>query len=607
MTSATGCAENSSPTSARRDDHAACVAARVGLSVAPMPIEESFTKSLFYGAIPEEMVFPFPEPTAPERDHATLLLDRVRDLGRRAVDPGRIDRESRVPAETLDALRRAGIFGLNIPQAYGGAGLSTSGQARVIQELAALDGSLAMMVTAHGLRAANAVLLFGTDAQRTRWLPAMARGETLGAFALAEVGAGSDAGSIRTQATLKPGGVWVLEGAKSWVTNGAHAGLAVVIARTTERSQHARPRLTAFVLEPGDGWTLGDDPPKLGIRGASAPSLQLAGARVTSDRVLGEVGRGFKVAMETQSRGRIGLAATCVGSARKLVRLSLERATTRSAFGRSIAEFGLVKDKLARMMAETWAMESMVYLTTGIADAKVPDWSLESAMCKVFASEALWRIASEAVQVAGGAGISQLEPWERMLRDARVYLLLEGTNETLRAYIALAGLQGPSRQLSEVARAMREPIKGFGLMYDFAIQRARTALGRERVSRAHASLRRESAMLEEHVGALARGADKVLRRHGKDIAEMQYTQRRLADIATDLFALTAVVARCSRAIERKGESGARREADLTAAFANMADRRLRANLAAFDANDDELLKGIASQACADGAYSFDVL
>lgn len=307
--------------------------------------------------------------------------------------------------------------------------------------------------------------------------------------------------------------------------------------------------------------------------------------------------------MEVLSRGRVGLAAGCVGAARRLVRMSLERATSRSAFGRSIAEFGLIKDKLARMMTETWAMESMVYLTTGIADAKVPDWSLESAMCKVFASEALWRIASEALQVAGGAGALQSDPWERMLRDARVYLLMEGTDETL-LVLALRGASGPVRQIAEVARAMREPIKGFGLMYDFAMQRARSALGRERLNRGHGTLRREVLILEDHVAALARGVDKVLRRHGKDIAEMQYTQRRLADIATDLFALSACIARCTRAIERKGESGARRESELTAAFANMADRRLKANMAAFDANDDELLKGIATQACADGAYSY---
>lgn len=569
-----------------------------------MAIEESFTKSLFYGAIPEEMVLPFPEPTAADRDHTALWVDRVRRLSG-ALDASRADREGALSPEALQALRGSGIYGMNIPQQHGGAGLPLTGQARVLQELAALDGAAAVTALVHGQLAANAVQLFGTDAQRARWLPAMARGESLGCFALTERGAGSDPGGLRTQATLRPGGVWTLEGEKVWVTNGGHAELAVVIARTTERTAHARPRLTAFMLEKADGFTVSPSPPKLGLRGTSTTALHLSGLRVTTDRVLGDVGRGYRVAMEVFSRGRAGLAAICVGVARRLVDMTLERVTARAAFGRNIAEFGMVKDKVAGMMADTWAMESMVYLTTGIADAKVPDWSLEGAMSKVFASEALWRIANDALQLAGGAGVSQDAAWERLLRDARVYQLMQGTHETLRAYVALGGLQGPSRQISDVARAMREPIKGFGLMYDFAMQRARAALGRERVNRAHPALRREVVMIEEHVLALARAVDKVLRRHGKDIAEMQFSQRRLADIATDLYALTACVARCTRALNRKGESGAQRECDLTGAFANTALARMRANLAAFDDNDDELRKGIASRACTDGAYSFE--
>lgn len=568
-----------------------------------MSIEESFTKSLFYGAIPEDMVFPFPEPTPADRDHADLLIDRVHALSS-VVDAARFDREGAISPEALAGLRASGVFGINIPQSGGGAGLPLTGQARVLQELGALDAASAVTVLAHGFLAANAIALFGNDSQRARWLPAMARGESLGSLALTERTAGSDPGALRTQATLRPGGVWTLDGEKSWVTNGGHADLAVVVARTTDARLHARPKLTAFVLERADGFTTSPSPEKLGLRGASTSTLRIEGLSVTNERLLGDVGRGFRVAMEAFSRGRVGLAAACSGAARRLVSLCIERVNARAAFGRNIAEFGMVKEKLAGMMAETWAMESTLYLTTGIADAKVPDWSLESAMSKLFASEALGRVANAAVDLAGGVGIAQGEPWERMLRDARVFQIMQGTNETLRAYVALGGLQGPSRQIAEVSRAMREPIKGFGLMYDFAIQRARTALGRERMSRCHRALRREAGIVEEGVLGIARAVDKVLRRHGKDIAEMQFSQRRLADVITDLYALTACLARCTRLIERKGESGAQREADLTAAFANQVERRLRANLAAFEENDDRLLAGIAARACADGAYSF---
>jgi len=186
-------------------------------------------------------------------------------------------------------------------------------------------------------------------------------------------------------------------------------------------------------------------------------------------------------------------------------------------------------------------------------------------------------------------------------------LLFEGTGEILRAFIALSGMQGPGHSLDEAGRAMREPIKGFGLLSDFVLRKARSALGRERLNRAHPSLRRETVLFEEHTVMLSKSVDKVLRRHGKDIAEMQYTQRRMAEMAIDLFALAACLSRTTRAIERKGEEGARREVELTAAFAHAAERRLQANVAAFDANDDELLKGIAAQAFQDGAYPFDVV
>jgi acyl-CoA dehydrogenase family protein 9 len=267
----------------------------------------------------------------------------------------------------------------------------------------------------------------------------------------------------------------------------------------------------------------------------------------------------------------------------------------------------MMRDKIARMVADSFALESMTYLTTGLRDARVPDFSLESAICKVFGSEVLWRTASEGLQIAASAGYVEGHPAERILRDARVNLIFEGTSEILRAFIALSGMQGPGRSLEEAGRAMREPIKGFGLLSDFALRKARSALGRERLNRAHPSLRHETVLFEEYTVMLSKNVDKVLRRHGKDIAEMQYTQRRMADVAIDLYALVACLSRTTRAIERKGEEGARREVELTAAFANAAEKRLQANVSAFDANDDELLKGIAAQAYQDGAYPFDVL
>jgi acyl-CoA dehydrogenase family protein 9 len=343
------------------------------------------------------------------------------------------------------------------------------------------------------------------------------------------------------------------------------------------------------------------------VRGASVTNLTLTAVRVPASQVLGEVGRGFKVAMEVLTSARLALASSCIGSSKRLLRLAVERATERKTFGRSISEFPLVKDKIATMSADIFALESMTYLTTGLVDAGRSDFSIESAICKVFGSETLWRVANESAQIAGALGYTQDQPWERMIRDARAAMVFEGTNEILRCFIALSGMQGPGRELEDVPKAMREPIKGFGLLSDLALRKARSVLSRDRPGRAHPALAREAAMVSLYSGHLAKSVDQVLRRHGKNIAEMQYTQNRVANMAIDLYAIASSISRTTRAIEKRGEEGARREIDLLTMFARAAEKRLAENVAAFDDNDDELRKAIAHKACADGGYPLDIL
>ena len=311
--------------------------------------------------------------------------------------------------------------------------------------------------------------------------------------------------------------------------------------------------------------------------------------------------------MEVLSSGRLGLAGGCLGLCRRVIQMAVERCTERRAFGRPIGEFGLVKDKIATMLADTWALETITYLTTGWIDAGAVDFSIESAICKVLGSETCWRVVNEALQIAAGVGYMAEYPYERILRDARVNLIFEGTNEILRAFIALSGMQGPGRARADVAHAMREPIKGFGLLSELAFRKAKGAFVRERMTRHHALLSREAALLAEYVQKLARGVDKVLRRHGRDIAEMQYTQKRAADVVIDLFAIAGCIARTTRAIERRGPEGARREIDFTSIFVDSAEKRLAQTVAAIDKNDDELRKAVASRTYADGGYPLDVL
>lgn len=571
-------------------------------------LDQSFMKSLFHGVITEGLIFPYPAIAAGERDNLSIMLDSVRKYFATNVDAAAIDRAMSIPPEVLEGVKGLGLFGMVIPEEHGGIGLSATAYARVSQEVAAMDSSIAVTLGAHQSIGLKALLLFGDDELKAKYLPSLATGERVAAFALTEPSAGSDAAAIQTRAEVSAdGSYYTLNGSKIWISNGAFADVFTVFARTSPADEGAKPRITAFLVERSMGVKSGPNEHKLGIRGSSTTEVFFEDCKVPAENVLGEVGRGFKVAMEVLNSGRLSLAAGAIGASKRLIKMAVDRTQERRAFGRPIGEFGLIKDKIAVMMAETFALESMTYLTTGLVDAEVADYSVESAICKVFGSETLWRVVNETLQIAAGVGYMQEYPYERMLRDSRVNLIFEGTNEILRCFIALSGMQGPGKELVEVARAMREPIKGFGLLSEFAIRKARTALGRERMSKTHPLLNREAVVFEEATSDLAKNVDKVLRKHGKNIAEMQYTQKRIADIAIDLYAIAAVLARTTKAIERRGEEGAKREIDLTTIFVAMAEQRLAANNLAFEKNDDELRKAVADRAYNDGGYPFDVV
>jgi acyl-CoA dehydrogenase family protein 9 len=567
--------------------------------------DASFLKSLFCGVIAESMAFPFPGPSRAESEETVVLLDGLKRFVRTVYEPSRGPADSPIPVEVLAHAGKLGLLGLSVPREYGGRQLSPTSFARVVQELGAIDPSLALAVRAHQTLGSIPLARYGTVGQKSRWLSRLSSGELLGAYALSEVGAGSDAAGVRTYARPDAAG-WVLDGRKMWVTNGAVAGLFAVFARTSPVEEGIKPKLTAFLVERDDGVRTGTPHRMHGVRGVGVTGLDLDGVHLDGARVLGTVGQGFKIAVETLNHSRLASAAAAAGSARALLDLSIRHARERAAFGRPIGDFGLVKDKIASMLAEVFAVESMVFLTTGLLDIESADFSIESAACKIFASEVLVRVADQAAAIHAGRGYTEGSPIERGIRDARHHLVLDGTNEVLRAFIALSGMQAPGRDLANVARAMREPIKGFGLLGEFAVRKAKSAFGRERLTRAHPLLNREVVLFEDYVAELAKNAERMLRRHGEAIAEMQYSQRRIADLAIDLFALAAVLARTSRAIERRGEEGARREIDLATIFAASSERRMLANVQGFDRNDDELRKGAAARAYQDGAYPFEL-
>ncbi len=325
----------------------------------------SFMRSLCMGQIEEEVLFPFPKLAASEKEtlrNAFTAVDQL--LSQREKDFRTWDEKGEMPASFVEELRTFGAFGFVIPEAYGGMGLSSSAYSRAMQQIARYDASVAVTVGAHSSIGMRGLLLFGTEEQKRRFLPRLATGEMIAAFCLTEPGAGSDAASIKTHA-VRDGADWVLNGDKLWITNGGIAQFFTVFAKTDGAQE--RGHMTAFIVTRDmPGVSVGPHEDKMGIRASSTTTVAFDHVRVPDANVIGEVGKGFKVAMSILNSGRTGLGGGSVGAMKRLLELAARQAKERKQFGRPIAEFGLVKQKLGQMMIDCYASESVVAAVGGL-------------------------------------------------------------------------------------------------------------------------------------------------------------------------------------------------------------------------------------------------
>jgi len=572
--------------------------------------EISFMRSLCLGEIIEDIVFPFPK----MKDEEKATLAQLRDsfatwLKGRDADFRKWDVAGELPPEFIQEMREFGLFSLVIPEAYGGLGFSSTAYSRTLQELVQYDPSVTITAGAHSSIGMRGLLLYGTEAQKQRFFPKLATGEIIAAFCLTEPGAGSDAAAIKTHAE-KQGDDWILNGEKIWITNGGIADFFTVFARTDGKQGH----VTAFIVTRDmPGVTTSPHEDKMGIRASSTTSVRFDNVKVGKDNILGEVGKGFKVAMRILNSGRTGLGGGCVGMMKKAIGLATKQAKERRQFGRPIADYGLIKQKIGHMVVECYASESVVNMVAGIIDRGSEDYAVEAAISKVFSSEALWRTSDEALQIAGGVGYMREYPYERMMRDSRINRIFEGTNEILRLFIALTAMNDVGHQLKEMAKVLGnvlvDPIKGFGVLSDYAKRRVgyATGYGRTEMTKPHADLKAFTNVFEECTRNLAAAVDRILRKHGKEIVEKQFATRRLADIMIDLFALACVISRVSGAIEEKGQEAAAKEVEILEVFCGQVARRVRGNFGKIDDNDDELIKSLADHACAEERFVWDNL
>uniref|UniRef100_A0A8C0QKF9 Complex I assembly factor ACAD9, mitochondrial n=1 Tax=Chelonoidis abingdonii TaxID=106734 RepID=A0A8C0QKF9_CHEAB len=505
---------------------------------------------------PEE-VFPYPEISNEELEEINQFVGPVEKFFSEEVDSKKIDQDAKIPPETLKGLKNLGLFGMQIPEEYGGLGLSNTMYAR-LGEIISLDGSVAVTLAAHQAIGLKGILIAGTDEQKAKYLPKLASGEHIAAFCLTEPGSGSDAASIQTRATMSEDGKsFLLNGSKIWISNGGLADIFTVFARTeiVDNDGAKKDKITAFIVERAfGGVTNGKPEDKLGIRGSNTCEVHFENTKVPVENVIGEVGGGFKVAMNILNSGRFSMGSASAGMIKKLIEMTAEYACTRKQFNKKLSDFGLIQEKFTLMAVKAYVMESMAYLTAGMMDRPgVPDCSVEAAMVKVFSSEGAWICVSEALQVLGGLGYMKDYPYERYLRDSRVLLIFEGTNEILRMYIALTGMQYAGRILTGKIKEMKKGNVGVAL--EIFVNKFRDSMGRKvdlglvgKDGVAHPSLEESSKKLEENIYYFGTTVEGLLRRFGKTIVDEQLVLKRVADVSINLYAMTAAISRASRSI-----------------------------------------------------------
>ncbi|XP_071983109.1 complex I assembly factor ACAD9, mitochondrial isoform X1 [Engystomops pustulosus] len=579
------------------------------------PRSLAYAKQLFLGSFSKEEVFPYPEISNEELEEINQLVGPVEKFFSEEVDSKAIDQSAKIPPETLKGLKDLGLFGMQIPEEYGGLGLSNTMYAR-LGEITSLDGAIAVTLAAHQAIGLKGILIAGNDQQKAKYLPKLASGEHIAAFCLTEPGSGSDAASIKSRATLSEDGKhYILNGSKIWISNGGLAEIFTVFARTevVDKDGTTKDKITAFIVERAfGGVTHGKPEDKLGIRGSNTCELHFENTKIPIENVIGEVGGGFKVAMNILNSGRFSMGSASAGMIKKLIEMSAEYACTRKQFNKKLSDFELIQEKFALMAQKAYVMESMAYLTAGMMDRPgFPDCSVEAAMVKVFSSEGAWQCVSEALQILGGLGYMKDYPYERYLRDSRILLIFEGTNEILRMYIALTGMQHAGKILTGKIKELKKG--SLSVAFEMIGKRLGSSLGRKinlgltgKDGVVHPSLEESTKKLEENTYYFGSTVESLLYRFGKTVVDEQLALKRVADILINLYAMTAVISRASRSISI-GLRNHDHEVLLANLFCSEAYHKncfMLAQLGKYSpANQDDSIKKIAKHVLESRAYT----
>jgi alkylation response protein AidB-like acyl-CoA dehydrogenase len=568
------------------------------------PRRQSLAKELFWGRLAADLILPYPRLSEEERPRVATAIGELKAFCDQHLDAAEIDRRADIPRTVIDGLARLGVLGMTAPESVGGRGFSQLAYCRVLEELGSRCSATSIFVNAHHSIGMRALLLFGSAEQKLRWLPDLVAGRKLAAFALTEPEAGSDAANVQTMATPSADGLhYVLNGEKRYITNGAIADVLTVMARTLLPGRE-ETQVTAFLVTPDMPGFRVVEPrmEKLGIRGTATARLAFDAMRVPKENILGPLGKGLKVALTVLDFGRTTFGACCTGMAKTCLRLAAEHARTRIQFGRPLGDFELVQEKLARMAAWIYAMQAMTTVTAGLIDRGLEDYMLETAILKVYSTQALWTIVNDAFQVFGGAAYFTDRPLERLLRDARINLIGEGANEVLTSFIALVGMRDPAEELRAVRDSLAHP------------WRDRATLGRFLAGALPRLLRSprlpvRSPQLTPHARGVGRLIHRfsltvagTLVRHREAILDRQLVQEPIAEAAMELYASACVLSRRDAELSSAGagDSLAAWEHVAAALFLRQSARRIREAFSRPGSHDHAAVRDLAKRVLESG-------
>ncbi|XP_054722579.1 very long-chain specific acyl-CoA dehydrogenase, mitochondrial-like [Uloborus diversus] len=524
---------------------------------------KSFVMSLFKSCPEIAQVFPFPNVMqARDKENLEAMVNTANKFLVEMNDAAKNDERSKFGETALKKLAELGFCGLQVPEQYGGLGLSSTQYARLIQEIGGFDLALGVTLGAHQAIGFKGILLYGNDDQKKKYLPPLAAGKRIAAFCLTEKESGSDVKVLKSRAIPSPDKThFILNGSKLWITNGGIADIFTVFAQVpVETPSGIAERMTAFIVERGFGGVKSGKPEqKMGIKASNTTEVFFDDCKIPSDNIIGEIGDGFKIAMNIVNSGRFGMAAILSGTMKAAIAEATKHAANRLQFGRLICHFGAIQEKIVRMCMAQYTAESMAYMIAGNMDKNCADFHLEAAITKIFASEAAWYVVDEAIQILGGNGYMTASGLERVLRDLRVFRIFEGTNEVLRVFVALSGFKYAREHFEHFQELTKSPSKGTGLVLKIIaklLKRTWGLDGQRFAKTIHPDLEDSAHLLSKCINEFGDTSELLLAEQGKNITNNQFLLTRITNSVIDVYAMACVLSRATYALNESVPSAA---------------------------------------------------